>query len=299
MVVSAAGAIENESDYYPWGGELKITAADAGNHYKFTGKERDAESGLDYFGARYYGNAFGRFLTPDWGAYPSPIPYSDLQDPQSFNRYSYVRNAPTSSVDPDGHDCTSDKNGNVHCVVREKLPNSDPPKAGDPHKTASQEPYFQYRINRWIHRMNQRIDNALAPFYQHFQNTLDILDPCPHKEMSCGVVFPIGGIDPVLKGMAGVLRATAEIEAEGGQVVATEVTMRNSAGTARVDLVYKDADGTLKLGEAKNGPTAGLNPNQRAVYDAAAREGATFVGGNARVAGLTSIGPTAVRLFKY
>jgi YD repeat-containing protein len=56
MVVSAAGAIENESDYYPWGGELKISAADAGNHYKFTGKERDPESGLDYFGARYYGN---------------------------------------------------------------------------------------------------------------------------------------------------------------------------------------------------------------------------------------------------
>jgi RHS repeat-associated protein len=34
------------------------------NHYKFNGKERDTESQLDYFGARYYGNWTGRFLTP-------------------------------------------------------------------------------------------------------------------------------------------------------------------------------------------------------------------------------------------
>ncbi len=33
--------------------------------YKFTGKERDAESGLDYFGARYYASSMGRFMSPD------------------------------------------------------------------------------------------------------------------------------------------------------------------------------------------------------------------------------------------
>jgi RHS repeat-associated protein len=65
MVVNAAGTIENESDYYPWGGELKIIAADSGNHYKFTGKERDSETGLDYFGGRYYGNQMGRFTSVD------------------------------------------------------------------------------------------------------------------------------------------------------------------------------------------------------------------------------------------
>jgi RHS repeat-associated protein len=108
MVVSAAGAIENESDYYPWGGELKITAADAGNHYKFTGKERDAESGLDYFGARYYGNALGRWVTPDWEEKPSSVPYASLGDPQTLNLYSYVRGLPTTKVDLNGHGWWSD-----------------------------------------------------------------------------------------------------------------------------------------------------------------------------------------------
>jgi RHS repeat-associated protein len=39
-----------------------------GESYKFTGKERDTESGLDMFGARYYGSSLGRFMTPDWAA---------------------------------------------------------------------------------------------------------------------------------------------------------------------------------------------------------------------------------------
>jgi RHS repeat-associated protein len=44
------------------------------NHYKFTGKERDAESGLDYFGARYYASSMGRFMSPDWSAKEEPVP---------------------------------------------------------------------------------------------------------------------------------------------------------------------------------------------------------------------------------
>jgi RHS repeat-associated protein len=95
MVVSAAGAIENESDYYPWGGELKISAADAANHYKFTGKERDTETGNDYFGARYNSSSMGRFLTPD------PLGGEKL-DPQTLNKYSYVRNNPINRIDPTG-----------------------------------------------------------------------------------------------------------------------------------------------------------------------------------------------------
>jgi RHS repeat-associated protein len=98
MVVSAAGAIENESDYYPWGGELKISAADAGNHYKFTGKERDPESGLDYFGARYYGNGLGRFTTAD----PLMLQKQKFTDPQQWNMYQYARDNPLRFVDPTG-----------------------------------------------------------------------------------------------------------------------------------------------------------------------------------------------------
>ncbi len=75
----------------------------ASNSSQFTGKERDSESGLDYFGARYYGGALGRFTTPDWSAKSMPVPYARLDDPQSLNLYAYVRNNPLSRIDVDGH----------------------------------------------------------------------------------------------------------------------------------------------------------------------------------------------------
>ena len=69
----------------------------------FTGKERDSETGLDYFGARYYGSNMGRFMSPDWSAVPEALPYSNVANPQSLNQYSYVENNPIRNIDPDGH----------------------------------------------------------------------------------------------------------------------------------------------------------------------------------------------------
>ncbi|MFL6436913.1 MAG: RHS repeat-associated core domain-containing protein [Terriglobales bacterium] len=74
--------------------------------YKFTGKERDAETGLDFFGARFYSSGQGRWLSPDWSATPEAVPYADITDPQSLNLYGYVRNNPMSRADADGHDTT-------------------------------------------------------------------------------------------------------------------------------------------------------------------------------------------------
>ena len=87
--------------YYPYGqGPMPGT-----NHYLFTDKERDAESQLDYFGARYYASNMGRFMSPDWSAQEEPVPYAKLNDPQSLNLYSYVLNHPLVGIDPDGHAC--------------------------------------------------------------------------------------------------------------------------------------------------------------------------------------------------
>jgi RHS repeat-associated protein len=64
---------------------------------RFTGKERDTESGNDYFGARYYASTMGRFLSPDpllSSAHPG--------NPQTWNRYAYVRNNPLGRIDPTG-----------------------------------------------------------------------------------------------------------------------------------------------------------------------------------------------------
>ena len=102
VITDCAGTIKVDSDYYPWGGELQFVNND-NNHYKFTGKERDSETGLDYFGARYYANWTGRFLTPDWAAKVAAVPYAEFADPQSLNLYTYVRNVPTVRRDIDGH----------------------------------------------------------------------------------------------------------------------------------------------------------------------------------------------------
>src|SRR5207342_2548231 len=64
IVASAAGSVEEESDYYPFGTEVVVTGPGM-NRYKFTGKERDTETGLDLMGHRYYGSVLGRFISTD------------------------------------------------------------------------------------------------------------------------------------------------------------------------------------------------------------------------------------------
>jgi RHS repeat-associated protein len=93
-------------DYLPFGEELvagqggRITAqgyaADT-IRQKFTQKERDNETGLDYFGARYYASTQGRFTSAD-ALLSSGIP----GEPQSWNRYSYTINNPLKYLDPTG-----------------------------------------------------------------------------------------------------------------------------------------------------------------------------------------------------
>ncbi|HET9281362.1 MAG TPA: RHS repeat-associated core domain-containing protein [Candidatus Angelobacter sp.] len=94
IVADAGGNIQNESDYYPWGGELPLTS-NMSNSYLFSGKEFDLESGNHNFGARYHNWNIGRFMSPD--------PVAGLKlNPQSMNGYSYVWNSPTILSDPSG-----------------------------------------------------------------------------------------------------------------------------------------------------------------------------------------------------
>lgn len=104
VITNYQGNVTKESDYYPYGGEIVVSGSDI-NNYKFTGKERDPESGLDDFDARFYSSPFGRFMQPDWAAKPTDVPYANFGNPQSLNLYSYVQNNPTTMGDPDGHCC--------------------------------------------------------------------------------------------------------------------------------------------------------------------------------------------------
>lgn len=118
-------------DYLPFGEELKADSGpqrsgvgyeppSSNTKQRFTSKERDNETGLDYFLARYYSNGQGRFLSPDEftggpdelfvfaeAASANPTFYADIANPQSLNKYQYTYNNPLRYTDPDGHcpDC--------------------------------------------------------------------------------------------------------------------------------------------------------------------------------------------------
>jgi RHS repeat-associated protein len=78
---------------------------------RYYGKERDSESGLDNFGARYDFSNLGRFMTAD----PTG---GHTEDPQTLNKYAYVRNSPTVLTDPTGlYACADDAKGATeHCT---------------------------------------------------------------------------------------------------------------------------------------------------------------------------------------
>jgi RHS repeat-associated protein len=108
-VITADGIVARH-DYLPFGEEIPssvggrslvvgYSAADS-TRQKFTQKERDIESGLDYFGARYYSGAQARFTSTD----PNPVTKENFVNPQRWNLYIYVNNNPLAAVDPNGGD---------------------------------------------------------------------------------------------------------------------------------------------------------------------------------------------------
>lgn len=116
VVVDRAGMIKNCHDYLRFGEPVSVgrpacyganmaphTPPADGNRVHFTGKERDAETGLDYFGARCFSAAQGRWTSTDWSHSPEPVPFVDPGDSQTLNLYGYVRYNPLQLNDPYGH----------------------------------------------------------------------------------------------------------------------------------------------------------------------------------------------------
>ena len=100
-----------QASYCYDGASQHVSQCSVARTYKVTGKERDTESGLDNFGARYDASSLGRFVTPDWAAKPTTVPYALFGDPQTLNLYAYVRNNLLSRADADGHCADHYKDG--------------------------------------------------------------------------------------------------------------------------------------------------------------------------------------------
>ncbi len=96
-MTDASGNVTWQADYKPFGEEHTVSGS-IENKNRFVGKEKDEETDLYYFGARYLDARSGRFIKPD----PVGIRESDLTKPQRFNRYAYGLNNPYRYVDPDG-----------------------------------------------------------------------------------------------------------------------------------------------------------------------------------------------------
>jgi len=114
MSTNSSGGCLQLHDYLPFGEDTINTLGGRTGCYgtsdgvaeKFTGKERDAETGLDFMEARYFSSAQGRFTSPD-----EPLVDQSPYDPQSWNLYAYVRNNPLRWTDPHGRKCVQTSNG--------------------------------------------------------------------------------------------------------------------------------------------------------------------------------------------
>ena len=104
VMTQSTGAVCYDADFTPFGAERTYTNTCPQN-YKFEGKERDAETNNDDFGAREYSWRVGRWLSSDWSAVPVAVPYANLTNPQTLNLYSMVGDDPESFADLDGHEC--------------------------------------------------------------------------------------------------------------------------------------------------------------------------------------------------
>ena len=100
---ATASACEQDIDYYPYGGVQNDYCPMVPQKYKFTGKERDSESGLDNFGARYNASTMGRWMSPDL----VNVTEDRVVNPaNTLNKYAYGGNNPLKYVDTDGKDVT-------------------------------------------------------------------------------------------------------------------------------------------------------------------------------------------------
>jgi RHS repeat-associated protein len=109
MTAYPTPSVYNCNDYYPFG-ELIACGSTGGTTHKFTGQERDTESNLDNFQARYTSSTLGRFMSPD----PANAG-AESTNPQSWNMYSYAVNSPLVLTDPTGLGPCDEDNDDPTC----------------------------------------------------------------------------------------------------------------------------------------------------------------------------------------
>jgi RHS repeat-associated protein len=138
-----------------------------------TGKERDNETGLDYFGARYLSAAQGRWTSPD-----EPFADQHPADPQSWNLYGYVRNNPLISVDPQGRQQSAfPQNGQVTYYLYDKV------------SAAGEHLKFGMTTNPWTRYTNKELAGGYIEilFQGPDKGKIEALERLLHKNLPLGL----------------------------------------------------------------------------------------------------------------
>jgi len=262
MVIDETGSLAGikRNDFAPFG---EVLTAGPGirsenNGYsgdsvrqKFGSKERDNETGLDFFEARYFSSVQGRFTSPDEfqggpielfsiAASTNPTFYADLTNPQSLNKYQYCYNNPLRYTDPNGHAPDGDgiiesiKNylwsllkDKVNWKTEEEPKRSDPSIAGAPSGDKIVEKHFESLVT--ISEINADIIMALDPI-----GTTSVLMNYIKGDNRGVAIAAIGSAVGVFGqfGKAGTLRASEALAqiatgaAEEGITVTRAATLR-------------------------------------------------------------------------
>jgi RHS repeat-associated protein len=265
--------------------------------YQFTGKERDSESGLDMFGARYYGSSLGRFMTPDWATTPIDVPYANFGNPQSLNLYSYVKNNPTTVGDPDGH-------------CPDGCPVSYPTTLAELDQQNQANSDFYSGALKGVANFITSSMNFFATMGQSTETPIPQIQPS-NETQAIGMTAATLGLGAASLAADGPAAAsTIERNAANGAAfeksvvaatktdinVAEQVTLKTESGVkTRMDVVSTKASGEIRLQEAKSSATAPLTKNQQLAHPEIGKTGATVVGqGKPGYPGGAKIPPTKV-----
>lgn len=220
-----------------------------------TGKERDAETGLDYFGARYFSGAQGRFTSPD-----EPLIYQNPSNPQTWNLYTYGLNNPLLFVDPDGHEpCVNGinpENGNICTVVT-----APKPKPAPPPDVVLDSPLF-FAVARGVQQAKPGVDLAGAGLMVFGS----LVAPLPMAIAQCGAgncdksnlamavlpeLGPIFEGATVLRAMRG-LHASELLEKAGG----FEQAVKDFESLKGAESTIPSTKGAIKVKELSDGSKA-------------------------------------------
>jgi RHS repeat-associated protein len=227
--------------------------------YNFTGKERDSESGLDNFGARYLGSSMGRFMSPDPENLSAIL---NQDDPQSWNAYAYVRNNPLNLTDEDGENYTvCDANGQ-NCAdltdkqydqFRQDNPNLQVTPSGDIYsgntKLGSESYYNEHALDDLINAGNMAAPgvnlaaNGLRIFGYTVAAPLMVAAECAAGAPSCTK----GNVAMAMLPEIGALKEGALVLKEGAAVGKAAEILQKTGGATQAAKDFEALQGAEKI----------------------------------------------------